>query len=129
MDKFVENYLTIIDYVKSNSEVIAKLGQEAFYPLFTTTTDKTTVTFTVAPGNIGVINSATLTLKVIALSYDEAIEVSCLINKYLAMNDYKYKTYKNVYFYSEYGGGGCLFNQEYRMYENTIIFNLKWRCI
>lgn len=125
----MNNYADIIDYLKTNPDIVAKVGTEAFFPIFTTETNRATITYSVTADFIGVINSGNLNLKVIAPSYDEAMQVSYLINKLMAMNDYIYKRYKTVYFYSEYVGGGCLFNPDYRMYENTINFNLKWRCI
>lgn len=129
VDNYTKSANDIIEYISKDKSIVSILGENAFYPLFTTVTDKTTVTYNLIPSKIGIINEATLNLKVISPTDQEALRVISYLEKLLVMTNSIYKKYKSAYFYSEYSSGGRLFNPEYRMYEQSLSFNLKWRCL
>lgn len=129
MENSVDKYKDIISYVSENSSITSLVSTSQFFPLFTTNTDKCSVVTNFTPTIVGVIITGNMEFKVISPSRDEMDKIVTAIINLMGMRDLKYKTYKGVYFYSEYAGGGEVFNPDYRMYENSLIFNVKWRCL
>ena len=126
----MENFeINIMNYIANNDLIVNKLGVESLYPLFTTETDKTTITYDFTPISSDVISDTRLKLKIISKSYDEAKDVEMIIRQIL--DHRKQKPFIKVgetYFKSSLAGGGCLYNDGYDMWENTLTFIIKWRC-
>lgn len=113
----------------SNDYLLSKaLDVESVYPLFTTEINKTSITYDFIPYANENINECQLKLRVIAKSYDEVKELEMIIRSFMDMKKNKpYILSGKTYFHSELAGGGCLYNDSYDMYENLLIFQIKWR--
>ncbi|HAT4306268.1 TPA: hypothetical protein I9080_000016 [Clostridium perfringens] len=95
----------------------------------TTDISKPSLVYSYTPITNDYISQTQLEIKVIWNDYDEvkAIE-KCLekifINK---ASDDKFKKYKNITFKSTRSGGGTLFRDDLQMFENSVIFIIKWK--
>lgn len=134
MDKYVSCYnslesfeIDITNYIANSEEIVRELGVESVYPLFTTELDRTTLTYKFTPIGNKNINENQLELRVISSDYDQAKKIEYILCGLLDMKNEKYIAYGNTYFYSEISGGGILFNDAVQMYENMLIFQIKWK--
>ena len=134
MDKYVSCYnslesfeIDITNYIANSEEIVRELGVESVYPLFTTELDRTTLTYKFTPIGNKNINENQLELRVISSDYDQAKKIEYILRGLLDMKNEKYIAYGNTYFYSEISGGGILFNDAVQMYENMLIFQIKWK--
>lgn len=76
----------------------------------------------------GVVKQSQLELNIIWNDYDEVKEIEKIINKILDIEENKsFVCTGQTYFKSSLAGGGCLYNDELQMYEDTLIFIIKWR--
>lgn len=95
----------------------------------TTDTSKPSLVYSYTNITSDYVSQSQLELKIIWADYDEvkAIE-KCLekvfINK--ASND-KFKSYNNLIFKASRAGGGTLFRDDLQMFENSVIFIIKWK--
>ena len=121
--------IDIMNYVATDKLIINKLGVESLYPLFTTVTDKASITYDFTPISSDVISDSRLKLKIIAKSYDEAKDIEMIVRQLLDHKKQKpFIKFGNTYFKSALAGGGCLYNDDFNMWENQLIFTIKWRC-
>ncbi len=106
---------------------IAEL-KDRLFPIFTTDIKNPSVVYNFIPISGGHIKESQLELKVIWSDYDQVKEIEAEINKIMDMEEDKsFIAYGNIYFKSSVGGGGLLFRDDLQMYENTLIFIIKWR--
>ncbi|UBK38681.1 hypothetical protein KLF44_04510 [Clostridium perfringens] len=95
----------------------------------TTDISKPSLVYSYTPIFKDYVSQTQLEIKIIWNDYDEvkAIE-ECLekifINK---ESDSKFKTYKNLLFKATRSGGGALFRDDLQMFENSVIFIIKWK--
>lgn len=116
-----------IDIKNYIEDSIAEL-KDRLFPIFTTDIKKPSVVYNFTPISGGHIKESQLELKVIWSDYDQVKEIETEINKIIDMEEDKsFIAYGNTYFKSSVGGGGLLFRDDLQMYENTLIFIIKWR--
>ncbi|SHI90071.1 hypothetical protein SAMN05444401_1730 [Clostridium amylolyticum] len=117
-----------IDIKNYIEDSIVKL-KDRLFPIFTTDIKKPSVVYNFTPISGGHIKESQLELKVIWSDYDQVKEIETEINKIMdTEEDKSFIAYGNTYFKSSVGGGGLLFRDDLQMYENTLIFIIKWRC-
>lgn len=120
----------IKEYLNNNEDLIRLIGCDRFFPLFTTDISKPSIVYSFTPISGSHVKQSQLELKIIWSDYDQVKEIETEINKTMDMEEDKpFITYGNTYFKSSLSGGGCLFRDDLQMYENTLIFTIKWRCI
>lgn len=75
------------------------------------------------------VSQTQLEIKVIWNDYDEVKEIEKCLEKILAKkdSDFKFKTYKDLIFKATRSGGGTLFRDDLQMFENSVIFIIKYR--
>lgn len=74
------------------------------------------------------VSQAQLEIKIISNDYDEAKETEKILKKILSMkSDTPFTTYNNITFKSYLSGGGILFDDAIQMYEDTLIFIIKYK--
>lgn len=135
MDNFVSSYQTlenyeidITNYIANNEKIVQALGIESVYPIFTTELDRTTITYKFTPYENENINESQLELRIISKDYDEAKRIEFIIRGFMDMKRNKpFIAVGNTYFHSELAGGGILYNDAAQMYENMLIFQIKWK--
>lgn len=120
----------IKEYLNTNEDLIRLIGYDRLFPLFTTDISKPSIVYSFTPISGGHVKQSQLEFKIIWSDYDQVKEIETEINKIMDMEEDKpFIAYRNTYFKSSLSGGGCLFRDDLQMYENTLIFTIKWRCI
>ncbi|KMT21595.1 hypothetical protein [Clostridium cylindrosporum] len=118
--------IDIIEYIES---CVPSL-KDNLYPLFTVEADKTTGVFSFKPLSGGHIKETQLEFKIIGLDYDEVKIIEKQIIDILDIEEDEASiTYGSTYFRSSLSGGGILFRDDLQMYEDTLYFIIRWRCI
>jgi len=121
--------IDIKEYLNTNKELTNLIGNDRFFPIFTTDTEKPSIVYTFTPINGGHIKQSQLELKIIWSDYDQVKEIETNINKIMDMEEDKpFIVYGNTYFRSSLSGGGLLFRDDLQMYEDTLMFIITWRC-
>jgi|LGOV01.1.fsa_nt_gb hypothetical protein len=104
--------------------------QDRLFPVFTTDINSPSVVYDFKPITRGYLNQSQLQLRIIWNDYDEckALEEKLNDKKCLAFEeDAPFIVFGKTRFYSILSGGGVLFNEKVQMYEDTLIYILKWR--
>lgn len=134
MDNFVncynsyDNYeVDITNYIANSNAIVEELGTESVYPIFTTELNRTTLTYVFEPTENENINESQLQIRVISKNYDEAKKIEFILRRLMDMKNKKYITAGNTCFHSQLVGGGILFNSAAQMYENMLLFQIKWK--
>lgn len=129
MDNFVTNFeIDIINFIANDSQIAKLLPVESVYPLFTNDINKTSLTYDFTPISSANINCTQLKVKIISKTYKECKEIEGAIRNLMDMRKTKsYVPIGETYFHSTLSGGGCLYNDEYKMYEDSLIFIINWR--
>lgn len=100
------------------------------YPLFTTNLSGVSLVYFFTPVSGGHLKQSELELRIIGQDYDACEAIRKQLDGCLDMEeDEPYKIYGHTRFHSELSGGGNQFNDEIQIYENTVIYTLKWRQI
>lgn len=121
--------IDIKEYLNTNKELTNLIGDDRFFPIFTTDTEKPSIVYNFTPISGGHIKQSQLELKIIWSDYDKVKEIETNINKIMDMEEDKpFIAYGNTYFRSSLSGGGLLFRDDLQMYEDTLIFIITWRC-
>lgn len=118
-----------IDVKKYIESKIPELNGHIF-PVFTTDLGAPSLVYDFKSLTRGHVNQSQLQLKIIWGDYDKCKDLEEKLNGCLAFEeDEPFAIYGNTRFYSVLSGGGVLFNPAIQMYENTLIYILKWRNI
>lgn len=75
------------------------------------------------------ISQSQLEIKIIWSDYDEVEAIEKCLEKIFTNkeSDCKFKTYKNIIFKATRSGGGTLFRDDLQMFENSVIFIIKFK--
>lgn len=116
------------EILKSNSNLIEKLGGVKIYPNYATVSGPCIV-YTNYPEEVGKVNTNRYEVKVICSDYDLLEELSQEVLNSLAFKESaKAYVYDNVVIYnSELSGGGTLDYEDLGYTERVLYFNVKWR--
>lgn len=115
---------TIKNYIEENIESL----KGRLYPVFTTDINALSVAYKFIPVSGGHLKQSQLELKIIDKKYDSCKSVEKEILKLLDMEeDEAFVNYKGVRFHSQISGGGVLFNDGCRRFEDTMYFIIDWR--
>lgn len=97
--------------------------KDRLFPLFTTDIKKISVVYDVTPITGGHVKESQVELKVIWKDYDTCQEIGQKLTDLLDMEeDVPFKVQNNTIFHSQLAGGGCIFNDQIQMAEDTYIF-------
>lgn len=120
--------IDIKEYINNNEDLINLIGRDKLYPLFSIEIDDISIVYNFKHLTGGYVKQSQLELKIITSDYDfvkvtEKYLLKILDNK----EDKPYIAYGKTYFKSGLAGGGCLFRDDLQMFENTLIFTIKWK--
>lgn len=75
------------------------------------------------------VSQTQLEIKVIWNDYDKVKAIEKCLDDIFNSNasDCKFKSYKNLIFKATRSGGGTLFRDDLQMFENSVIFIIKWK--
>lgn len=123
----IEN--TIINFINSNKDIVNLIGANRLFPLFTTDLKRPSLVYSYTPISKDYISQTQLEIKIIWNDYDKAKEIEECLEKIFINNesDSKFKTYKNITFKATRSGGGTLFRDDLQMFENSVIFIIKYK--
>ena len=98
------------------------------YPVFTTDLKNISVVYFFIPLSGGHVKQSQVELKVIHADYDTCKEYEERIEAVLDMEeDAPFVVSGATRFHSSISGGGCLFNDDCQMFEDTLYFIVNWR--
>lgn len=101
---------------------------DRFFPVFTTDINSPSIVYEFRPLTGGHLKQSQIQLKIIWSDYDECKELEKKINEFMdCEEDAPFIIFGNTRFRSVLAGGGVLFNAAIQMYEDTLIYILKWR--
>lgn len=114
----------IKDYIEENLELL----KGKLYPVFTTDLSELSVAYKFTPISGGHLKQSQLELRIIDQKYDACKQVEEKILRLLDMEeDEQFVNYKGIRFRSQISGGGILFNEGCRRFEDTMYFIIDWR--
>lgn len=104
------------------------MGKDRLFPLFTTEVDKPSLVYSYTPVVNDYVSQTQLEIKIIWNDYDEIKKIENKLKEILALkSDTPFITYKGITFKSSLSGGGLLFRDDLQMYEDSLIFIIKWK--
>lgn len=104
------------------------VGQIPVTPVFGT--DIPCITYTDTPQGGTVVKQDQVEIKIIHPDYDEALELRESILKKMNIEQNKPSlVYEDVTLRPELSGGGSIFSDGPQVWELSIIFIIKWRCL
>lgn len=120
----------VVDYINSNKYIANILGSKGIELLYTTDISRTFIVYEIKPIIGGIVKQSQLQLKVISKDAEITLELEEILDSIL---DFGIQTptkllKHDISFRSEKAGGGLLFMDELKTYENTLIYVIKWRC-
>lgn len=95
----------------------------------TTDISKPSLVYSYTPITKDYVSQTQLEIKVIWNDYDEVKTIEKCLDDIFNTNasDCKFKSYKNLIFKATRSGGGTLFRDDLQMFENSVIFIIKWK--
>ncbi|WP_251860394.1 hypothetical protein [Clostridium sp. Marseille-Q2269] len=109
-------------------DLINLIGKDRLFPLFTTDVGKPSLVYNYTLVINDYVSQTQLEIKIIWNDYDEVKEIENKLKEILAMkSDSPFITYKGITFKSSLSGGGILFREDLQMYEDSLIFIIKWK--
>lgn len=116
--------ITIKEFIEENIESL----KGRLFPVFTTDIGALSVAYKFVPISGGHLKQCQLELKIIDEKYDSCKDMEKEITNLLDMEeDESFINYKGIRFRSEISGGGILFNEGCRRWEDTLYFVIDWR--
>lgn len=120
----------IVNYINTDIEINAKIGSDRVFLLHTTDISKPSLVYSIKPIEGGIIKQGQLEIKVIWPNAELVLDIEELLDAKFDLKDKEPSKLllNNVVFRSKRAGGGLLFNENLKTYENTLIYIFKWRC-
>lgn len=119
----------LVKYLESNKDLYNYI-ENRIYPGFSKDISKPSITYRIKRVQEGTLKESQLTLILLDKEYDECLEIeNILIDLLHTMDNKPNIVVNNVAFRGSLSGGGPLFNVEKQMWEDNLIFIMKWRYV
>ena len=119
----------IVNYINTDSNIVTKIGSNRVFLLYTTDISKPSIVYEIKPIIGGIIKQSQLQLKLLTNDAELVLELEEDLDRLFDFNiqDYNKILINDISFRSEKSGGGLLFRDDLKVYENTLIYIVKWR--
>lgn len=119
----------IVNYINTDTEIISKIGFDSVYLLYTTDIYKPSIIYEIKPIIGGIVKQSQLQLKILSDDAELVLELEEKLDKLFdfTIQDPNKILINDISFRSEKSGGGLLFREDLKVYENTLIYIMKWR--
>lgn len=118
----------LVTYLNSDEKLTELIGKDSIYPGFTTDITKPSISYRIKRVSEGPIKENQVTLNIICNDYDLCLEIEKQIVNLMHFDINKpNKAIENISFRGVLAGGGPLFDDSIQMWEDNIIFIIKWR--
>ncbi|XZM78703.1 hypothetical protein ACSXAB_13915 [Clostridium perfringens] len=118
----------LVIYLNSDKKLTELIGKDSIYPGFTTDITKPSISYRMKILSEGPIKENQVTLNIICNDYDLCLEIEKQIVNLMHFDINKpNKVIENISFRGVLAGGGPLFDDSIQMWEDNIIFIIKWR--
>ena len=115
--------------MNTRENLVNLVGKNRLFPLMTTDISKPSLVYIYTPITNDYISQTQLEIKIIWNDYDEVKAIERCLEEVFSNkeSDDKFKSHNNLIFKATRNGGGTLFRDDLQMFENSVIFIIKWK--